>query len=275
MKKNLVLVIAFLVLSACDFNSTYEIQLLKDTIEYNEKSVDICQYIKSIDDVEVRDFNREKGKIQEGDYSVICPSVTVTELGKQEIIINVNSIDVNVNFKIEDTTAPEIIVEKNYFQVEKGNEYFDIKKLISVKDNYDSKPMIGFSGHYDLNAVGTYQVEVSAKDKNGNESQLTVRITVNEKEIEIVEKEVPVQQGNGNTGSSSTNNGTNNNNSGESQSQSVITNTLPEKEFLFSSGYYDLQSGFTACQQYRGNASGSCKPLLDQNSEPYGYVYKP
>lgn len=273
MKKNLVLVIAFLVLSACDFNSTYEIQLLKDTIEYNEKSVDICQYIKSINDIEVRDFNRDKGKIEEADYSVICPSVTVTELGKQEVVINVNSIDVNVNFRIEDTTAPEIIVEKKSFQVEKGNEYFDIKKLITVIDNYDSKPMVGFSGYYDLNVVGTYQVEISAKDKNGNESQLKVRITVNEKEIEIVEKEVPVQQDNGNTGSN-TNNGTNNNNGSETQSQTVITNTLPKKEFLFSSGY-DLKSGFTACQQYRGNASGACKPLLDQNSEPYGYVYKP
>lgn len=274
MKKSLVLMIAFLVLSGCDFNSTYKIQLIKDTIEYKDKTVDVCRYIKSIDDVVVQDFNREDGKIEEGDYSVICPKLTVTELGKQEVIINVNSIDVNVNFNIEDTTAPEIIVDKKTFQVEKGNEYFDLQKLITIRDNYDSKPVVGFSGHYDLNTVGTYQVEVSAKDKNGNKSKLTVKITVNEKEIEIIEKEVPVPQGNGNTGSSNTSNGTNNNNSSTSQSQSVVTSNLPEKEFLFSSGY-DLQSGFTACQQYRGNAAGACKPLLDPNGEPYGYVFKP
>lgn len=270
MNKKKYLIIILLFLFGCK-NPTYAIKLTQDTYEYEDSTFDVCQFIESIDDIKIREFNREKNKILEGNYSVQCPSLTIKELGKQEVIISVNNINIPVNFIVTDTTPPKIDIEKTEYTVEEGNEYFNIEKLVTVTDNYDKNPVVGFSGYYNLQECGEYTVTIKATDKNGNENSKDIKIIVTEKQVEIIEKEVVIYGGN-----SSNNNSSNPGNGGANIPQKNPTVTLPLKNFLFEDGY-DMNSGFSACQVYRDSAgaSGRCSPLKNENGITYGYQYTP
>lgn len=247
--------------------STYNVRL-KTKIEYEKSNIDVCQYIVKIDNTKIREFNRSANKIEEGDYHVACPEYNVTKLGKQEVTISINSVDVILNFEIKDTVAPTIILDKDNLSVEKGNEYFDLKKLVTVSDLYDKAPIIGYSGDYDINIPGKYSVTISAKDCNENSSRKEVSVIVAEKEIQIIEKEVIVKEENPSS------NGTSSPPAPIVQSNSPALAGLPSKSFLFSDGF-DLNTGFQSCKTYRGQSAGSCSPLIDSNNITYGYIYNP
>ncbi len=271
MSKKWFFITPLLFLFGCNLNPTYSIKLTQDTYEYENNTFDVCQFIESIDDIEIREFNREKNKIEQGDFSVHCPTLTIKELGKQEVIVQVNNIDIPVHFVITDSIAPDIHIDKSEYQVEEGNEYFNLEKLITVTDKYDKFPAVGYSGEYDLQRLGEYVVTVSAKDKSGNSSSKDIKIVVTEKEVEVIEKEVIVYGGNANSGSSTVNGG------GVVHPKNPVgQNSLPPKTFLFANGY-DMNSGFSACKEYRDNASasGRCSPLRDTKGITYGYEYTP
>lgn len=258
-----------IILTGC--TSTYDVKIAK-SFEYDKSEIDVCQYIEKIDDTKIRNFNRSANKIDEGKYHVACPVSKINKLGKQEVTISINNVDVVLNFQVVDTTPPEIQIEKENLTVEENNEFFDLKKLITIKDSYDSKPVIGFTGEYDLSTPGKYNVGISAKDSNDNKSKKEVSIVVAEKEVKVIEKEVIV---NGSSNASSNNsNGSNIQNNPSVPQSPPLLSSSPSKSFLFSEGF-DMVTGFDACKVYRGASSGSCSPLMDSSNITYGYIYNP
>lgn len=257
-------------LFGCSFE-TYDIQLKSKTFEYSKQKFDVCKVIEKVNNVKISSFNRTDGKIDQDDIHVLCPNVRIQELGKQEVTVKVNGSEVTLNFKIKDTTPPDIKFDRNTFNVEEGNEYFNIKKQVAINDKYDPNPIIGWSGEYDLKIPGEYILKVSASDESKNKSEKELKVIVSKKEVKVVEKEVIVNGSSNNAGSESGQVPSSTNNSGSNKIQS----SLPSQTWLFSDGF-DIQSGFDKCQAYRGSNSGSCKPLRDENTGlPYGYQYLP
>lgn len=263
--KKILLIFLFLFLVGC---SSYTVSIPTE-IEFEKTELDVCQFITKINDIEIRDFNRFANKIEEGEYHVACPTMQIKALGKQEVTISINSVDVAINFNVIDTTAPEIKIPEK-LEVEENNEYFDIKKLVAISDLYDKNPIVGFNGDYDLATPGVYSVTISAKDNSDNKASLDINVAVTEKDVEVIEKEVYVNNG-GNPAPSTL---PPVNNSNPMNQAPIQPSSLPSKTFLFSEGL-DMNSGFTTCQQYRGNNSGSCSPLRDGNGISYGYIYNP
>lgn len=259
----------FVMLCGCSID--YDVKLSSKSIEYETSKLDVCSLITQINDTKIRDFNRKDGRIEEGDISVNCRPYTIRELGKQEVDVEINSISIPISFEVIDTTPPNIKVEKSEFKVEKDNEYFDLKKLVSISDLYDQDPVVGYTGSYQLDKPGKYTVRITAKDQSGNVAEKKITIVVTEKEVQVVESK-------SNTGGGSVSNGSSENTQPNQPQQSLPPTptpvTKPSKQFLFDDGY-DLQTGFEACKIYRGSASGTCTPLSGADGFPYGYQYIP
>lgn len=263
------MLLLLLVLSGC--KTSYNVTLKSSQFEYKQENFDVCQVITKIEGKKISKYDRSPGKIETDDYDVACPNLQIHDLGKQEVKIQINSVPVTLDFTIVDTTPPTIKVDTSTFNVEEGNTYFDIKKLVTVTDAYDPNPAVGFSGSYDLNKPGTYTVTIKAQDSSKNTATKTVNIHVTQKEVQVIEKEVPV-----------TNNTVPNTphaqqpapNAPNTPIQAPSASSLPPKTFMFTDGY-DLISGFDACKTYRGSNSGSCSPIQNADGMPYGYQYKP
>lgn len=269
LKRILCILLFVSILSGCQSTSIYDV-VLGSRFEYKEDTFDVCQVIDEVNGTKIRDFHREEGKIEEGDYHIACPIIPVKKLGKQEVTIQINNSPVVLNFIIQDTTPPKISVQKTSFEVEKGNQYFDIKKLVSVKDLYDPNPIVGFSGDVDMDHPGTYTVEITTTDSKKNKSEKRIEVIVTEKQVEIIEKQVLVNNSSPNDSYEPSNSF---NGFSEHSTANSSNSPLTVKEWLFSQGY-NMSSGFKACQSYRGSNAGSCSPLMN-GDEPYGYIYQP
>ncbi|MEG0661448.1 MAG: hypothetical protein RR916_06580 [Anaerorhabdus sp.] len=273
------------IVSGCSFDSAkHTIILDNSTLEFGTEVPDSCELIKSIDNKTIKKESIHDHNIEQGDIKATCDKVDLNRIGKQDFKVNVNGKPTILSLEIKDTTPPQILIDKEYFEVTKDNPYFDIKKLVSVKDAFDRDPFVGITGSYDLSVIGTYKVKVTAKDSFKNESNKTISINVKEKDIQVVE--VP-----SNTPPPNINNGSNNTPSAPNQDEITnvppIINKLPpavnsytpaNKQFLFAEGY-NKNTALSACQSYRneqisqshyiGNAS--CSILYDAQNEPYGY----
>ncbi|MFV0380764.1 MAG: hypothetical protein ACK5KR_00795 [Breznakia sp.] len=266
----------FTVLTGCKTQS-YRIDH-KRLIEYQEKEINICDLIEKIDGHKILEHHRNKQKIRIKDYTVSCKIENVRKLGKHETSIDINGITVELFIMVQDTTAPKIS-SKNSYVVEKNNPYFDIKKLISAKDNYDHEVELFFTGNVNVEKAGKYLISVTAKDSNKNTAKKQFSVVVNEKEIKVEEKMAEKktnQTVNNNT--NNWNNPTNNNGTGGS-SGGTSGNTggsaeLPVKRFTVDDGY-TIQTGFTACKTYRATNAGSCSPFNKNNGLFGGYIYIP
>lgn len=265
LKKIYTLLYLLLFLFACS-STTFKVKLKNETIEYSDAEVDVCQIIIKIDERSIKDHNRDANKISENGYDVKCPTTNVRKLGKQETTILINGVDVTINFKVEDTTAPVITVKKDILEVEKNNEYFDVKNMINVEDNYDSNPIVTFTGNYDVNVPGEYEIKITAKDTNKNVSKKVVKIVVGDKEIEVVEKQTIVNNPTLPNQSESGSHPENGSNGNSAISPPNSPSSLAPKRFMFADGYTmptGSNSAFAACTSYMGSNTGSCTPIPD------------
>lgn len=255
--------------SACS-NPEYDFKS-KEVIEYESEELDACLLVEEVEGESVKDYHRQENKITINGNEVKCSTVNVRKLGKHETVIKVNGIKHTMFFEVEDTISPDITVEDEYI-VEQDNEYFNFEKMVSIVDLYDNKPIIGFTGNYDLSKPGEYIVKVSAKDSSDNESDKDVRIKVVEKEVvvkeEIVYQSNPSDQG----GNVSDNNQT----TAGSQSGSTpnAVSPLAIKYFSIEEGY-NMETAFSTCKSYRGSNGGSCTPYNGPDGLYGGHVYQP
>ena len=182
-----ILMLSILVM-LCGCSIDYDVKLSSKSIEYETSKLDVCSLITQINDTKIRDFNRKNGRIEEGDISVNCRPYTIRELGKQEVDVEINSISIPISFEVIDTTPPNIKVEKSEFKVEKDNEYFDLKKLVSISDLYDQDPVVGYTGSYQLDKPGKYTVRITAKDQSGNVAEKRLRLLLRKKRYKLLSR---------------------------------------------------------------------------------------
>lgn len=90
-----------------------------------------------------------------------------------------NKTEVNRIIKVIDEIKPTIECKKEYTQIKKGT-----KKIVDCEatDNYDGNitNKIEIIGKYDINKIGTYDVELKVKDNNQNEIVKKHKIIITE-----------------------------------------------------------------------------------------------
>ena len=83
-----------------------------------------------------------------------------------------------ITYKIIDDKEPPIIYASD-FSILKGNNNYSFNCI----DEVDDKVECVITGDYDINQVGSYDLTITAKDKEGNESKKVVKMTVNESKV--------------------------------------------------------------------------------------------
>nr|MBQ4458669.1 hypothetical protein [Clostridia bacterium] len=178
-----------------------------ETIRVNE-TINACAFVKSVDGIQVEPGMQQGDQIvADGKIIIGCnSSLTLSELGDYLLEYQINERQTEgVTVKVIDDLAPEIKVSQEEFEVEEGNEYFDISNEVSFSDNYDKEFLHSIDHDIDINRPGDYRASIYARDSSGNETRKSVLVKVVEKE-KIVET-VYIQSGGGNSGSQSGNQG--------------------------------------------------------------------
>ncbi len=110
--------------------------------------------------------------------------IDTSKIGPQTIEIhfkNENHIKVKYQFTIEVVDKePPIAWLKTQYTLYQGSsdDFFD---SIMCADNYDSNPVCGVEGNYDMNTIGEYPLEFVAKDFSGNETRRHFTLHIIEK----------------------------------------------------------------------------------------------
>lgn len=104
-----------------------------------------------------------------------------SELGTYKYTINYKykkrKYKYDVEYKVVDSTNPVIIKRANNVTVKKGSNS-NLCSNITYGDNYDSKPKCSISGSYDLNKIGTYDLEYVITDSSNNEFRKDFKLNV-------------------------------------------------------------------------------------------------
>ena len=100
---------------------------------------------------------------------------------------NNRSINIRKKVILKDRMAPRILAEKEYTLPYKEGLNYDYEELMVIDDNYDSYVEVTFTEHGkdELEGIGTYTLDVNAKDSSGNEK------TVKNIQIHLVDEEAP------------------------------------------------------------------------------------
>ena len=216
------LLLLFLLLSGCQSRRHELLIEAPETIRVNE-TINACAFVKSVDGIQVESGMQQGDQIVADEKIIIgcSSSLTLSELGDYLLEYQINERQTEaVTVKVIDDLAPEIKVSQKEYEVEKGNEYFNISNEVSFSDNYDKDFLHSIDHDIDINKPGDYRVSIYARDSSGNETRKSVLVKVVEKE-KIVET-VYIQSGGGNPGSQSGNQG-----SGTSSSETSI-NSNPD-----------------------------------------------
>lgn len=294
MKKIVVILLLLLFAASCQKQKEQEPEIILKTDKVEAGSDrGGCRLVQSVKGMESHTAAHLTNMMYfKNDIVVQCPLIDTNTLGKQEIKYRIGNESYPFVIEVVDTTEPEIKLKQEKFFVEKGNEYFDVKNVIDVTDNYDPAPQITFDGYLNVDEIGSYEIMVNAKDSSNNESFSMVTIEVTDKEKEVVvkvetvevftEKEAqqsspinPVDKVDTRPSKPSEATPTKPPVKTAPVSPSKTTQTPKVKQFLFKDGY-DFQSAMVACRAYRDQqmknyiGTGSCDPILE-NEEYKGY----
>ena len=197
----------FLLLSGCQSRRHELLVEVPETIRVNE-TINACAFVKSVDGIQVEQGMQQGDQIVADEKIIIgcSSSLTLSELGDYLLEYQINERQTEgVTVKVIDDLAPEIKVSQKEYEVEEGNEYFDISNEVSFSDNYDKEFLHSIDHNIDIDKPGEYKVSIYARDSSGNETRKSVLVKVVEKE-KIVET-VYIQGGGGSPGSQSENQG--------------------------------------------------------------------
>lgn len=132
-------------------------------------------YTVTMEGVDLSSTGKQKGTITVQKNSNI-PDVGFELPASANITTNNETVEKTVEFNVKDTKAPEISCEDTY-TIEQGNSF---TLEASASDDQDGEVKTTVSGNVDTNTIGTYTVNVSAKDSSGNESTKEVTVNVEE-----------------------------------------------------------------------------------------------
>lgn len=185
--------------------------------------------------------------VKDGVELILPEDVKTDVLGKQQLLYKIknkrNVKTVYLTLNVVDQEAPVIEINKHAHRVEVGS-LWDIKDYYIVKDNYytDKDLEVSIIGEYDLNEVGTYDVEIVALDKSNNKATDNIKIEVYEKPKPIIKeviKEVKVKENN-NTANHNQSNTSNGQNNQQANNPSVPAVEKPQQGGSFINGVHDV-----------------------------------
>lgn len=84
---------------------------------------------------------------------------------------------VDIPYTVIDTTAPEM-ASKTGFYLMCGQDIKTIENELEIADNSKTPVEITYSGEYDTDTPGAYDIKVAAKDESGNTSEKVYRLIV-------------------------------------------------------------------------------------------------
>lgn len=198
------LLISSLLVSGCSMQE-HTLEYDEDTIVEVNKELDTCELIKSVDGVEITQSMREKGRIILDGGVLECQNLKSNKLGVQEITYTYDNQVFKHIVEIVDTEAPLIVVQDEY-EVDVGNEYFDLDNRVVFSDNYDTDYYKEIIGDFDINTAGEYTLIAKAEDNSGNKNEKEFKVLVIEPEkpdpeVQVVEKPVYIPSGPSSSGS--------------------------------------------------------------------------
>lgn len=265
--------LAFLV--GCQKQEPLVIELKSDRFEVGSIT-SACEGVKSINGEKVSDLDLLNNTLIVKGQTIHCSASDLNTLGETLFIYEMNGSSKQFVVTMVDTIAPVIHLDNNEIGVEVNNEYFNLKDLINVTDNFDKELSFSLNGSYDIKVPGEYKVTLEAVDSSMNKSTKDVVVVVKEKEKEIITiiEEVPVYIG-GTSGQKEPVNKPSNNADNSSSKPSEGKGNKPSgRKYLFSEGY-TMQTAPASCSSDLTRASssgwgGECKRLADNKNNPIG-----
>ena len=192
LKKNIFKIfILFLILffvSGCELlkdpNFTSDKIKFKDEIVINYKDeVDTTLFVESIDDIKIKDENRNKEKkiITMNNYIIECPDFKADELGHFNLTYKLGDYKYTCSVTVKDIQAPDLKLETDNYEINVGDSFdIDDIKIKSIKDNLSEKKNIKvkLNGKYNTKKEGTYDLNVTATDEKKNKKKIPIKLTV-------------------------------------------------------------------------------------------------
>lgn len=89
-----------------------------------------------------------------------------------------------VKFVVKDTISPDITINNEYYYIKRGSE-FDLSSNYNVKDNHGLSE-IKESHFIDQTRIGSYPVNIIAKDLSGNQSEASFTAIVYESQAPVI-----------------------------------------------------------------------------------------
>lgn len=181
---SLVIILLIIMVSCFVYHNYYTYSsikvVVKDSaaVEYGSANYDIKKLIKEVDGeiVSVK---------QDIDTSVVGPQEVIVEVKKENVVKQIPIV-----ISVVDTVAPAIKLKEEKITITKGDSIDLTSNVESVNDNADgvisylnevnddSRFYYNFTYDDDLNEIGTHEVTLTAKDKNGNVSEVKFTLEV-------------------------------------------------------------------------------------------------
>ena len=258
-------------LTACQLreDQQYLTFIEDETVEYNDE-FNACSLVISADgyNQDAFTYNDESIELPNG-KTIMCNMENKKPiLDTVKYTFHYRNQNQIKRIKFIDTTPPEILNLKKEYEVQVNNEYFDLKKLITVEDNYDNDIILSFNGSYDITKEGVYEIEIIAEDSNKNQSKAKTKIIVIDSE-------------NNNSGSYYQNNNQEHSNNGNSYSDSKdegssgsasSPSVKKESKLFLLDEYSTFDKCLNACNEYISGSNAMCVPYPENEQIKTGYL---
>lgn len=134
-------------------------------------TLEVCE------DITLDSFITEKNvELKDGSVLVNTSDTGVFEI-EVPYIYNGSEFTQKLQYTVEDTTPP-VVLNAGWDTGHKVGTPFDLNNYVGFADNFDSHPVLTYSGEIDPNTVGAYPLTATATDSAGNSTTWDVTILV-------------------------------------------------------------------------------------------------
>lgn len=133
--------------------------------------------VEVYDEIKLSDFITEKNvELKDGNAMIDTSDTGVFEV-EIPYIYNGGEFTQKLQYSVVDTTEP-VILNTGWTPDHKVGTNFDLNDYVGFADNFDSSPVLTYTGEIDPNKVGSYPLTATVTDSSGNSSTWDVTINV-------------------------------------------------------------------------------------------------
>ncbi len=169
MKKILIYIFLFVLLTGCDNNEKKE--------EIKETKVEEIEEKETSNNFEVEVYKKTTIKELTGDEDL--KEIDTNKLGNQIIKYEYNGNIKEINVNVVDKTPPYIGIGDHYSHIINTN--FTFEQDVICVDNYDKDIKCNIIGDYKIDELGETPLKIEATDKSGNKTEKEFNLRVIEK----------------------------------------------------------------------------------------------